>query len=24
MLYEGKNPGKAVQDLLSRDYKAED
>lgn len=24
MLYEGKNPAKAVQDLLSRDYKAED
>ncbi|HEY1171834.1 MAG TPA: NAD(P)H-dependent glycerol-3-phosphate dehydrogenase [Verrucomicrobiae bacterium] len=24
MLYEGKNPGKAVEDLLSRDYKAED
>jgi glycerol-3-phosphate dehydrogenase (NAD(P)+) len=24
MLYEGKNPGQAVQDLLSRDLKAED
>lgn len=24
MLYEGKNPAKAVQDLLSRDYKIED